>query len=109
MPNDTREDTEFMASRTGALAVDTVVGDSISTQFDALIPVDVFGNSPKAAEKAHLLPKARTDAVSWVYPGSAVLGIPWLPDGKVNEPCAIKGILGSKRICDNVVFPGIRN
>lgn len=110
---DKRNPREFVQSATGALASNTLECETVSTINDNLVPVDVFGNKPQAAEKAHLVPKASNDAKSWVYPTSAVLGIPWqVEDGKVDRMKASKGAVGSFEMKEDqkkIVYPGLRN
>jgi hypothetical protein len=58
LERDRRDTKEFVAAYTGAHLATTTVGESITTVNDDLIPVDIFGQTIAAADKAHLLPKA---------------------------------------------------
>ena len=112
LEGDIRKPDEFIQSFRGALDNHAALGKSISTVNDKLIPIDVFGNAPTATDKAHLVPKARDDAMSWTYPTAAVLGIPWGKDGKVDEVKAKKGAVGSSKMESDgreTIFPGLRN
>ena len=104
----------------------TKIGDTESRVPNDLLPVDLFGqrnpNPPhdgtatEGIEKAHLLPKAKRDALTWNYAAVAVLG---LPMEDVRSFSTKKAILGSyktkklKRGRNNrtirVIYKGIRN
>lgn len=104
LQGDIRPPQEFRNAYDGAVNTGTHLGDSVTTVNDSLLPVDVFGKPRVAADKAHLLPKARGDAVTWIYPGCAVLGIPLEPFQKNVAEKAVLGCVGQ-----DVKFPGIRN
>ena len=109
LPRDTRDPREFVNTVTGAYLSTTCVGDSITTVNDALIPVDIFGKPIDAAEKAHLLPKARNEATTWTYPACVVLG---LNMSLVDSDIVQKAVLGCSGLTDQqekVKYPGIRN
>jgi hypothetical protein len=73
------------------LAVLLLPSDSITTVNDDSIPFDIFGRTMLVADMAHLLPKARGDAITWNYPACAVLG---LDMSHVNTDVAKKAVLG---------------
>ena len=102
---DHREPKEFVHTYNGAMDASTKVADSITTVNDDLIPVDIFGHISVAAEKAHLLPKARGDAITWNYPGCAVLGLD--VETNVDTDVIRKALLGCKD--SQRKYPGIRN
>lgn len=111
-PRDSRNPREFVATVHAAQLPTTIVGESVTTVNDVLIPVDIFGAEITAADKAHLLPKARDDALTWKYPGCAVLGIDMR---YVDTDVAEKAVLGCQDGGNASVespptkYPGIRN
>jgi len=108
LQRDTRDPREFVSTLAGARLDATIVGDSITTVNDSLIPVDIFGKGMEAADKAHLLPKAREDAMTWDYPACAVLGLSMSP---VDTVVVRKAELGCYDHSSQpaVRYPGIRN
>jgi len=105
---DTRDLKEFLNTCEGARLAVTEEGETVTTVYDSLIPVDIFGQGIKAADKAHLMLKASGDAITWFYPACAVLGLSMSPvDTKVTR----KAVLGcNNRSSEPVVkYPGIRN
>ena len=109
LEHDNREPKEFVNAMNGALLDASAVAESITTVNDSLIPIDIFGNTILAAEKAHLLPKARDDAITWQYPGCAVLGLDIKKS--VGTGVAEKAVLGCTDSTKNPAqkYPGIRN
>ena len=93
----------------GALLDASAVAESITTVNDILIPIDICGKTIVAAEKAHLLPKARDDAITWQYPGCAVLGLDI--ETSVGTGVAEKAVLGCTDSTKEPAkkYPGIRN
>ena len=112
LQRETRNPREFFVTANAAHRHTTTVGESITTVNDALIPVDIFGAGITAADKAHLLPKARDDALTWKYPGCAVLGIDMrYVDTHVAEK-AVLGCQDDENTSDKsppTKYPGIRN
>lgn len=107
-PRDPRDPREFVDASNGALLSHTSVSDSITTVNDALIPVDVFGAISLAADKAHLLPKAKDDALTWNYPACAVLGFDILHAETQVVTKALLGCTDAKKSPPKK-YPGIRN
>ena len=105
---DNREPKEFLDARGGALLQASTVAESVTTVNDDLIPSDIFGKTPMAADKAHLLPRSRNAAMTWQYPGCAVLG---LDIGEsVGTEVAKKAVLGGTDSTNPAKkYPGIRN
>lgn len=108
LPRDTRNPKEFVSAVDGARLSNSAVADSITTVNDDLIPIDIFGKTVTAADKAHLLPKARDDAITWNYPGCAVLG---LDMSYVDTEVVRKAVLGCTDSQQKPPrkYPGIRN
>ena len=106
---DIREPKEFVNAMNGALLDASAVAESITTVSDSLIPIDIFGKTIVAAEKAHLLPKTRDDAITWQYPGCAVLGLDI--ETSVGTGVAEKAVLGCTDSTKEPAkkYPGIRN
>jgi hypothetical protein len=73
---DRRDPKEYVGTYTVAHLATTTVGESITTVNDDLIPVDILGQTIAAADKAHLLPKARDDALLGVI--QALLCWDWM-------------------------------
>ena len=107
LAGDNREADEFVNTHSGAVLDTTVVGKSVTTVNEALISVDIFGIPRDGAQKAHLLPRAREHALTWLYPGSAVLGLDTTADGW--EVVAGKAVLGCTDTKTAIKYPGIRN
>jgi hypothetical protein len=112
---DTRNPREFVFTAAGALLRKTTVinaaDDSVTTVHDNLIPVDIFGQGWMGADKSHLLPKAREDAITWNYPACAVLGLDIVSYVK-NTNTVQKAILGcfdKQQQGPWSKIPGIRN
>ena len=97
---------EFLHTHRGACLDDTMELETVTTVADSLIPVDIFGEGISATDKAHLLPKARGDAITWGYPTCAVLGLSMSP---VNETITKKAVLGCYNPKSSAKYPGIRN
>ena len=114
LSGDHRPRQEFIVSRKGAVDNSFIVGESVTTVNNDLIPVDIFGQPIDATDKAHLLPKARNDAITWTDVGCAVLAIPLetveserIAKVPRQQQTAAKAVLGCQSGTEK--RPGIRN
>ena len=109
LPHDTRDHKEFVHTRMGAEHESSQINESESetTVNDSLFPFDIFGERRDAAQKAHLLPKARELAMTWEYPACAVLGLSI--EKTIGSEVARKAVLGCTMKNPDIKCPSIRN